>query len=79
LDSAWAVRPIDLLEQSGCPTLVLEDPGGETLDRSLPGPVELTRFLRLAIRLATALSDARRSLTLAWFASDLSFKVRQIE
>jgi Nif-specific regulatory protein len=55
LDSAWAVRPIELLEESDRPTLVLEDPGGETLDRSLPGPMELTRFLRLAIRLASAL------------------------
>jgi serine/threonine protein kinase len=34
----------------------LEDPGGETLDRSLPGPLELTRFLRFALGIATALS-----------------------
>jgi len=37
-------------------TLVLEDPGGETLDRFLPGPMELTRFLRFAVGIATALS-----------------------
>jgi PAS domain S-box-containing protein len=60
LDSAWAVRPIELMEQSGSPTLVFEDPGGETLDRSLPGPMELTRFLRLAIRLATALTGLHK-------------------
>jgi hypothetical protein len=34
---------------------VLEDPGGETLDRFLPGPMEMTRFLRFAIGIATAL------------------------
>ena len=37
-------------------TLVLEDPGGETLDRFLPGPLEMTQFLRLAVGIATALS-----------------------
>jgi serine/threonine protein kinase len=35
---------------------VLEDPGGETLDRFPPGPMEMTRFLRFAIGIATALS-----------------------
>jgi hypothetical protein len=35
LDSAWAVRPVAVSEQRGQTTLVLEDPGGETLDRFL--------------------------------------------
>jgi serine/threonine protein kinase len=35
---------------------VLEDAGGETLDRFLPGPIEITRFLRFALGIATALS-----------------------
>ena len=56
LDSSWAVRPLALSDQSGQTTLVLEDPGGETLDRLLPGPMELTRFLRFALGIATALS-----------------------
>jgi len=47
LDSAWAVRPLALSEQRGQTTLVLEDPGGETLDRFRPGPMEMTQFLRL--------------------------------
>ena len=38
LDSAWAVRPLALSEHHGQTTLVLEDPGGETLDRFLPRP-----------------------------------------
>jgi PAS domain S-box-containing protein len=37
-------------------TLVLEDPGGETLDGILRGPLEITRFLCLAIGIAAALS-----------------------
>jgi PAS domain S-box-containing protein len=56
LDSAWAVRSLALSEHLGQMTLVLEDPGGETLDRFLPGPMEMTRFLRFAIGIATALS-----------------------
>jgi PAS domain S-box-containing protein len=56
LDSAWAVRPLALSEHLGHMTLVLEDPGGETLDRFLPGPMEITRFLRFAVGIATALS-----------------------
>ena len=56
LDSAWAVRPLALSEHLGHTTLVLEDPGGETLDRFLPGPMEMTRFLRFAVGIATALS-----------------------
>ncbi|HJX84372.1 MAG TPA: protein kinase, partial [Candidatus Angelobacter sp.] len=60
LDSAWAVRPVALSEQSGRTTLVLEDPGGETLDRFLPGPLEMTRFLRVAVGIATALSGVHK-------------------
>jgi hypothetical protein len=45
LDSAWAVRAVALSEQSGWTPLVLEDPGGDTLDQSLP-PLGMTRFLR---------------------------------
>src|SRR5215472_15431868 len=64
LDSAWAVRPLDLSEQYGQTTLVLEDPGGETLDRLLSGPMEMTQFLRLAVGLATALGGLhKRELT----------------
>src|SRR3984885_6026839 len=56
LDSAWAVRSLALSEHRGQMTLVLEDPGGETLDRFLPGPMEMARFLRLAVGTAAALS-----------------------
>ena len=39
---------------------MLEDPGGETLDRLLTEPMEITRFLRLAVGLATALSGVHK-------------------
>src|SRR5580704_3771707 len=33
LDSAWAARPIALVQYQGRSALTFEDPGGETLDR----------------------------------------------
>src|SRR6266702_1205491 len=57
LDSAWAVRPLELSLRDGRPVLVLEDPGGEPLDRLLGAPLELRLFLRLAVRLAAALRE----------------------
>ena len=60
LDSAWAVRPLALSEHLGRTTLVLEDLGGETLDRLLPGPMEIPQFLRLAVGLATALGGLHK-------------------
>jgi serine/threonine protein kinase len=55
LDGAWAVRPLDLVRDSGRTMLVLEDAGGEPLDRLLGAPMEVGRFLRLAIGIAVAL------------------------
>jgi predicted ATPase/signal transduction histidine kinase len=55
LDGAWAVRPLELISESGRSMLVLEDPGGEPLGRLLGAPMEVERFLRLAIDIAVAL------------------------
>jgi PAS domain S-box-containing protein len=55
LDSEWAAQPLALSRYNGQPVLVLHDPGGEPLDRLFHGPIETTRFLRIAIGLATAL------------------------
>jgi hypothetical protein len=64
LDSAWAVRSLALSEHRGQTTLVLEDPGGEPLDRFLPGPMQMAQFLRFAVGLATALGGLhKRKLT----------------
>jgi serine/threonine protein kinase len=56
LDLSWAVRPLALSQLNGQAVLVLENPGGEPLDRLIQGPMEITQFLRFAIGLATALS-----------------------
>jgi predicted ATPase/signal transduction histidine kinase len=57
LHSDWAVRPVALTRQGRLIELVLEDPGPGTagLDRLLGQPIEMRRFLRLAINLAAAL------------------------
>jgi PAS domain S-box-containing protein len=55
LDPDWAARPVALAPRGGRMTLVLEDPGGEPLDRLLSGPMKLMQFLRIAIPLAAAL------------------------
>ncbi|MCU1292128.1 MAG: multi-sensor signal transduction multi-kinase, partial [Bryobacterales bacterium] len=61
LDPEWAARPLEMTRHEGRTMLVLKDPGGEpldcVLDRCLGQPLELTRFLRVAIGLATALSQ----------------------
>ena len=55
LDPGWAAQPLALVSHQGRTMLVLADPGGEPLDRLLGSPLELTRFLRLAVRLSAAL------------------------
>src|SRR5262249_6712061 len=49
LGGTWAARPLDLVRDTGRTMLVLEDPGGEPLDRLLGAPVEIGKFLHLAI------------------------------
>jgi PAS domain S-box-containing protein len=55
LDADWAARPVALTRYNDRMTLVLEDPGGMTLDRLLGRPLEFLQFLRVAIPLAGAL------------------------
>ncbi|MGZ2488192.1 hypothetical protein ACVITL_006777 [Rhizobium pisi] len=55
LDSAWAVRPLELVREGSRTMLVLEDPGGEPLARRLGKAMETGLFLRLAISIAAAL------------------------
>ena len=47
-------------------TLVLEDPGGETLDRFLPRLLETTRLLRLAVGVQLRSADYTGSVTSEW-------------
>jgi predicted ATPase len=60
LDSAWAVRPLEIVRDRGRTMLVLEDFGGEPLNRRLGSPLEIGSFLRLAISIATALGKLHR-------------------
>jgi PAS domain S-box-containing protein len=60
LDGAWAARPLELVRERGRTMLVLEDPGSEPLGRLLGAPLELGRFLRLAIDITSALGKAHR-------------------
>ena len=55
LDRAWAARPLALMRDAGRTVLVLDDLGGEPLDRLHRGPMEVGRFLRLAIAVTSAL------------------------
>ncbi|MBV9428123.1 MAG: AAA family ATPase [Bradyrhizobiaceae bacterium] len=60
LDRAWAVRPLDLVRDAGRTTLVLQDAGGEPLDAWSGIPVEMGRFLRLAVAVAAVLGKVHQ-------------------
>src|SRR5271169_1224259 len=64
LDSAWAAKPLAITRHAGRTILVLKDPGGEPLDlileRGQGRPLDLTRALRIAIGLTTALAQVHR-------------------
>ena len=55
LDRTWAARPLELIREGDRTTLLLEDPGGEPLDLRAANPMEVARFLHLAISTALAL------------------------
>jgi predicted ATPase len=55
LDEAWAVRPLALVRDHGQTMLVLNDPGGEPIERLLGAPMEVGKFLQFAVALSAAL------------------------
>jgi PAS domain S-box-containing protein len=61
LDSTWAVRPLELVQDRGQTILVLEDPGGELLRGLLGSPMDVERFLRLAVSVAATLGKSHQS------------------
>ncbi|RDJ99094.1 AAA family ATPase [Paraburkholderia lacunae] len=61
LDSAWAVRPMELVHADGRTVLVLEDPGGEPLERLIGAPMEVQSVLYLAVSIAAALGQLHHS------------------
>src|SRR5438105_3192422 len=54
LDSTWAAKPLQLVQDRTRIILLLEDPGGEPLTRLIGAPMEVGSFLRLAIPIAAA-------------------------
>ena len=57
LDSAWALRPLELVRERGQTMLVVDYTGGEPLDRLVRGPMEIGQFLRLAVALSGAVGQ----------------------
>jgi PAS domain S-box-containing protein len=60
LDSTWAVQPLELVRDRGQSILVLEDPGGVLLGELLGAPMEMGRFLRIAIAVTAALAKVHQ-------------------
>jgi PAS domain S-box-containing protein len=64
LDAVWAAQPLALTRHRGRAVLILRDPGGEPLDRvierSKGQPIDLTRFLLIAIGLVAALRQVHQ-------------------
>src|SRR5580700_9729541 len=69
LDTSWAAKPIALTRHQGRTILVIEDPGCEPLDcilgrdvleQTKVQPLDVARFLRLAIGMATALGHVHQ-------------------
>jgi serine/threonine protein kinase len=55
LDAEWAVRPVELVRHEGRLILVLEDPGGEPLERMLDRSMDVLQLLRIAVPLASVI------------------------
>src|SRR4051794_24273159 len=55
LDGAWAARPLALVRAGDQTLLLLEDAGGYPLEVAVFGPMDTTRFLRIAVGAAMAL------------------------
>ena len=60
LDSAWAIRPLELERDRSRTVLILEDPGGEPLAKLLDSPMDVERFLRLALGITRALGKVHQ-------------------
>ena len=60
LDATWAIRPRGLSQYNGQKALVLEDPGGQPLDHLIEGPIDIRKFLPIAVGLAAALSQLHK-------------------
>ncbi len=57
LDSAWALKPLELVRERGQTLLVVDYTGGEPLDGLVRQPMEIGQFLRLALALSNAVGQ----------------------
>jgi serine/threonine protein kinase len=57
LDSAWALRPVELVREREPMMLVVQYVGGEPLNRLIGWPMEIGQFLRLAVALSATLNQ----------------------
>jgi serine/threonine protein kinase len=55
LDPSWAARPVEIVKYQGRPSLLIEDRGGEFLDKVIDGPMAVPEFLRVASGIAKVL------------------------
>ncbi|WFU46020.1 AAA family ATPase (plasmid) [Bradyrhizobium sp. CB82] len=63
LSGVWAVRPLAFVREQGRVMLTLEDPGGCPLEQLLGVPMEIERFLALAVGITATLAKMhQRSL-----------------
>jgi PAS domain S-box-containing protein len=53
----WSLRPVELIRERGDTLLIVEYAGGEPLERLIRGPMEIGRFLRVAVALSVALGQ----------------------
>lgn len=64
LDPAWAAKPLGITRHEGRTILLLRDPGGQPLDwileRDQGQPLDVTRFLSIAIGLARTLGQVHQ-------------------
>jgi PAS domain S-box-containing protein len=60
LDQVSAISPIALSRLEGRAALVMRDPGGQPLDRFLGIPMDLMKFLKIAVGLAAALREVHQ-------------------
>ena len=60
LDAEWSARPQRLARHRGRTVLVLADPGGVPIGKTVGLPLEVTRFLQVAISLTAALREVHR-------------------
>ncbi|MBV8473982.1 MAG: serine/threonine protein kinase, partial [Hyphomicrobiales bacterium] len=56
LDSAWSARPLEIVREDRGVMLLLEDPGGEPLERLLVKQMDIGTFLRVSVGAAAAVA-----------------------